>query len=177
MQQLISRLLARHDPRTNLVMHLKAAAGAMFGVTLVGGLAALTSLPLLMAPLGPTSVLMFAQPSNASAQPANVFGGYFIAAVFGAAAELLMPGVWWAATLAVGLAMALMLVLRVTHPPAAAVPLVLLASPMEPLVLFGIMFASCLLLVAIAILHHRLPPRSVYPHILAAEEPDDGDGD
>ena len=137
----------------------------MVGVLLAGGMAALIRTPLLMAPLGPTSVLLFAQPDNPSSQPINVFGGYFIAASFGVVAETLWPGIWWVAVLASGFAMGLMLLLRVTHPPAASVPLALLASPMAPVPLFALMLASTALLVGLAMLAHRLPPRVVYPRM------------
>ena len=144
-----------------MTLHLKSVAGALFGIG-CGQAAVVTHLPLLMAPLGPTSVLIFAQPQNPSAQPVNVFGGYFLAAFFGVAAEVLLPGTWWAATWPWCWRSA-MLLFRVTHPPAAAVPLVLLGSPMEPVALFGIMLASCIVLVLVAIAHHHLPPRMIYP--------------
>ena len=159
----LGHLFFRHEPRREMRLHMKAVAGAMFGVLLVGGLAAMVQAPLLMAPLGPTSVLLFAQPYNPSSQPINIFGGYFIAAVLGTAAEMIWPGVWWTAVLAVGMAMGIMLVFRVTHPPAASVPLALVDSPMEPGALFVVMLASCVLLVAIAMLMHSIPPRVEYP--------------
>lgn len=159
----LAPLLFRHEPPAGARLHLKAVVGAMFGVLLVGGLAAIVGMPLLMAPLGPTSVLLFAQPYNPSSQPINIFAGYFIAAVLGALAELFWPGTWWTAVLAVGVAMGLMLLLRVTHPPAASVPLTLVESPMEPQLLFVVMLASCVLLVSLAMLAHRIPPRVTYP--------------
>ncbi len=161
--QSFRHFLVRHEARQPALLHAKSVAGALVGIGLVGSLAALTHLPLLMASLGPTAVLIFAQPNNPSSQPINVFGGYFVAAVFAVLAELLFPGIWWAATTAVALAMAIMLWFRITHPPAASVPLVLLGSPMEPVPLFGIMLAGCVVLTALALLMHRLPPRMVYP--------------
>lgn len=148
----------------------KAVVGALSGIALVGGLAALTGLPLLLAPLAPTALLLFGHPEVPAAQPINIFAGYFIAALFAAASEVLFPGLWWAAIVAVSAVMALMLVLRVTHPPAAAVPLVTLALPQPPLLLFFVMFVGCVVLVLVAVVHHRLPPASPYPH--AAQMPE-----
>ena len=56
--------LHRHEPLQPAALHLKSVAGVLFAITLVGILAAVTRLPLLMAPLGPTAVLLFAQPQE-----------------------------------------------------------------------------------------------------------------
>lgn len=163
MRDILRRLLARHEPVGSRRLHIKAVFGAAIAITLVGALAAVTQLPMLFAALGPTAVLVFSQPQSPLAQPVNVFGGYFIAALVSALAETVFPGLWWAATLAVGCAMAGMLMLRVTHPPAVSLPLVTLVSPMSPPMLFGLILVSCIILVGLGMLHHVLPPRSVYP--------------
>ncbi len=79
------------------------------------------------------------------------------------AAATLLPGIWWAAAIAVGLAIALMLALRVTHPPAGAVPLIAMTAPTQALSLFPCILIACISLVSLALLHHRLPPRVQYP--------------
>jgi CBS-domain-containing membrane protein len=154
---------SRHEPSLHWRIHVKATAGAVLGVMVVGGLAAWTELPLLMAPLGATALLIFAHPRLPGAQPINVFMGYLLGAIFSSLAEMILPGAWWMAALAVGATMLAMLVLRVTHPPAAAIPLVIAASYLEPPILFGVMFAACLVLCVVAIIWHRLPPRQIYP--------------
>lgn len=166
MRHHIHRLAARHEPRVPLPVHLKSGAGAALGLGLVGGLAALTGWPLLIAPLGASVVLIFGQPASPLAQPANVFGGYLLGTLFGVAAALELPGVWAAAAVAVGLAVALMLLLRVTHPPAGAVPLVAMAAPDRGLALFPMLLVSAAILVGLALLLHRLPPRVTYPREL-----------
>ncbi|MBI4045737.1 MAG: HPP family protein [Devosia nanyangense] len=145
-------------------MHLTSGSGAFIGLTMVGANAALTGYPLLIAPLGATAVLLFAQPGSPLAQPANVFGGYALAVVLAAIAILLWPEHhWWVATICVGVVIAAMLVFRVTHPPAGAVPLVAVAGPIAPGTLAGAVMAGATCLVAVAVLHHRLPPRISYP--------------
>lgn len=155
--------IARHEPRGRWHGHLKSGAGAVIGMSVVGALAAWTHFPLLLAPLGATAVLLFAQPHSPLAQPANVFGGYIVAAALGLAAALLWPGEWPAATICVGVAIAAMLALRVTHPPAGGVPLLAVAGPLAPTTLFGAIVAGAGCLVAVAVLHHWLPPRVSYP--------------
>lgn len=67
------------------------------------------------------------------------------------------------AALAVVAAIASMLALRITHPPAGALPLVALATPLQSASLFITILLSCVSLVALALVHHRLPPRVRYP--------------
>ena len=162
----MSRLLDfvhRHEPRGETLAHLKSGTGALIGMTLVGALAGLTGLPLLLAPFGATAVLLFGQPESALAQPANVFGGYFVAAVVTSLMLGFLPPAWWVATIAVGVVIALMLALRVTHPPAGAVPLVAFTSQMHPDMLFLVTLGGALCLVCVAVVHHWVPPRRVYP--------------
>jgi CBS-domain-containing membrane protein len=118
---------------------------------------------LLIAPLGATAVLLFGQPASPLAQPINIFGGYLLATVIAVTAALAFPGLWLAAAIAVGLAIAVMLALRVTHPPAGAVPLVALAAPTQSASLFVTILVACVSLVGLALVHHRIPPRVQYP--------------
>jgi len=166
MRRHIRTLTARHEPSSRLVAHLKSGSGAVVGMSAVGGLAALTGLPLLIAPLGATAVLLFGQPASPLAQPVNIFGGYLLAAVVGSAAMAAFPGAWVAAAVAVGAVVALMAMLRVTHPPAGALPLVATASPLQGATLFVVVLIGVVCLVALAILHHWLPPRIEYPRRL-----------
>lgn len=166
MRRHIRHFTARHEPSGQFLSHLKSGAGAVIGIGAVGGLSSATSLPLLIAPLGATAVLLFGQPASPLAQPMNIFGGYLMATILGVAAALAFPGVWWVAAIAVGVAIAGMLILRITHPPAGAVPLVALASPVQSASLFLTILIACVSLVGLALLHHRLPPRVDYPRPL-----------
>lgn len=168
MRHHISLLTARHEPEGPLLGHLKSGLGAALGLALVGGLATVTGWPLLVAPLGASVVLLFGQPQSPLAQPANVFGGYFLATVLAVAVTQAAPGLWWAAAGAVGLSVALMLALRITHPPAGAVPLVAMAAPGQAALLFPTLLLSAVTLVGLALLLHRLPPRVAYPRGLPA---------
>lgn len=162
----MSRLLDfihRHEPRGQTLSHLKSGAGAVVAMTLVGGLAAWTGLPMLLAPFGATAVLLFGQAESALAQPANIFGGYLLAAAISVAMLALLPSAWWVATIAVGLVIAAMLLLRVTHPPAGAVPLVAFSTHMPMETLFLVVAAGAACLVGVAVVHHQLPPRVTYP--------------
>ncbi|MBB5752673.1 HPP family protein [Prosthecomicrobium pneumaticum] len=167
MRRHIRPFLARHEPRGRLILHLKSGSGAMLGMGLVGALSSLVHLPLLIAPFGATAVLLFGQPASPLAQPINVFGGYLLAAAIGVVAVLAFPGSLVATAIAVGLVIALMLALRVTHPPAGAIPIVAAAAPAAPAALFAVVLIGSASLIAFAVLHHRLPPRHDYPRRLS----------
>ncbi len=166
---LVARFVARHEPRHDWRLHAKSAGAATASVVLIGALSALTGLPLLLAPLGPTAMLIFGQPQSAGAQPINIFAGYLIGSIVAVLAMQVTPEPWWLAALGVGLSMLVMLVLRVTHPPAAAVPLLIYSGRVDPLTLFGALLGACILLVGLGMLLHRLPPRQRYPLPLIEE--------
>lgn len=163
MRRHIKHFVHRHEPKGHWHAHLKSGLGAVIGMTVVGGLAVATGIPLLIAPFGATAVLVFGQPKSPLAQPANVLGGYLVAALVGSLAMALFPGLWWVAAIAVGLSIASMLMLRVTHPPAGAVPLVAYASHLPAATLFLVVALGGLTLIAVAVLLHLLPPRQQYP--------------
>lgn len=153
----------RHEPRGQTLSHVKSGTGAVVAMTLVGGLAAWTGLPMLLAPFGATAVLLFGQAESPLAQPANIFGGYLVAAAISVGMLAVAPSAWWIATIAVGLVIAAMLLLRVTHPPAGAVPLVAFSTHMQVATLFLVVAAGAACLIGVAVVHHRLPPRITYP--------------
>jgi CBS-domain-containing membrane protein len=155
--------LHRHEPKGQTLAHLKSGIGAMIAIAIVGLMAVLTGLPMLIAPFGATAVLLFGQPKSPLAQPANIIGGYMIAALVASAALWLYPDAWQAAAIAVGATIALMPMLRVTHPPAGAIPLVAYASHFELPMLAAVVLAGSVLMIVIGVLHHRLPPRQQYP--------------
>lgn len=132
-------------------------------MSLVGGLASVTGLPLLIAPFGASAVLLFGQPASPLAQPINVIGGYALAAAVAVACHSAAPGLPLIAAIGVGAAIFGMLALRITHPPAGAVPLLAFAGGMPAGTLFGTVIVGSLSLVAWAAVHHRLPPVREYP--------------
>ena len=141
----------------------------MAAMLVVGALTFATGLPLLIAPFGATAVLLFGQPKSPLAQPANVVGGYAIASLAVFLCASLLPDVWWAAAIGVGCAIAVMSLLRLTHPPAGAIPLVAYGSHQPASIIFVVVTVGGILLVAIAVIHHLIPPKTQYP--LVAPDP------
>jgi CBS-domain-containing membrane protein len=159
----VIHFLHRHEPEGHTLAHLKSGIGAIAGIALVGLMAVVTGIPMLIAPFGATAVLLFGQPKSPLAQPANIIGGYLIAAIVSSAALWMFPGSWPVAATAVGITIAAMAIARVTHPPAGAIPLVAFASHLDLPVLTAVVLAGSVLMITIGVLHHRIPPQQQYP--------------
>jgi len=166
MRRYLQALVTRHETIVDPVSNLKAGIGAVLGMVAVGALAAFTELPLLLALLGATAVLLFGQPSSPLAQPINVMGGYLIGTLICELAFEIFPGAWMAAAIAVGVAIVLMRTLRVTHPPAGAMPILGFGQGSHGVQLFTVVLIGSVILIAIALVVHRIPPRRDYPHHL-----------
>ena len=151
---------------------LRAGVGAGIGIALTGLAAAWLAgggaLPLLVAPIGASAVLVFAVPASPLAQPWPVIGGNMLSAIWALLVVQVVPHAATAAALAVGGAIAAMALLRCLHPPGGAVALsvVLLtashdrvgwAFPIAPVGLDSALLAVC------GIAFHRLTGHA-YPH-------------
>jgi len=159
----LHRILSRRQPGQPLVVVLKAGIGGLLAISAVAWLSHVTGHPLLMAPFGATCVLLFSVPGSPLSQPVNVIGGHLVATAIGLLLHEFLPLEWWSLGLATGMAIAAMAVLRVTHPPAGADPLVVfLVSPGWDYLVLPVA-AGSIVLVVIAWLFHRLPSPVVYP--------------
>lgn len=152
----------------------RSALGALFGVLATGLVCHLAvgsdpSFPALMAPVGASAVLLFAVPASPLAQPWSIIGGNLVAALVGVTAAAQIPDPFWAAAVAVGAAIALMMTFRCVHPPSGAVALTaVLGGPAIHALGYGFVLwpvaANSVLLLASAILFNNLSGRA-YPHL------------
>lgn len=139
-------------------------------------------LPIIVAPLGASAVLVFAVPASPLAQPWPVVGGNILSTLIGVAVFQAIPNVTVAAGIAVGCAILAMSLCRCLHPPggAAALTAVIGSAGIHDA---GYAFAfapvgiNSIALVSIGIFYHRMTALS-YPHepatpaaIKAAVEP------
>lgn len=160
----------------------RAAVGALCGILFTGLVAqyAVNHDPLatffLIAPMGASSVLLFALPSSPLAQPWSIIGGNTVAALTGVSFALLFPH---DAPLAAGLAamfsIVFMFALRCLHPPSGAVALTaVLGGPAihalgYHFVIWPVAVNSFLLL-AMALIYNNITGRT-YPPAAASEKP------
>ncbi len=120
-----------------------------------------------IAPMGASSVLLFAVSASPLSQPWNVLVGNSIAAIVGVSASLYIADLTWAFGLAVGVSIFLMMSTDSLHPPSGAVAItaVLGGEAVHQLgyafVLYPVLLNSTLLLIC-AVLFNRMIRRD-YP--------------
>jgi CBS domain-containing membrane protein len=173
MLPLIKRFVPGLAP-VSLGERLRASIGALIGILVTGAVAGLalggsSDVPLLIAPMGASAVLLFAVPTSPLAQPWSIIGGNTMAALIGVSCAHYVGDPVLAAALAVGLAIAAMMALQCLHPPSGAVALTaVLGGPAIQgggfgFVIWPVMINSLLLLLA-ALLFNNLTGRR-YPHL------------
>ena len=122
-----------------------------------------------IAPMGASSVLLFAVPASPLAQPWNMVVGNSIAGIIGVTCALYMPNLTQAFSLAVGLSIILMMTTDSLHPPSGAVAItaVLGGETVHQLgyhFIFYPVLLNSLLLLVIAIVFNRLLGKQ-YPQV------------
>jgi CBS domain-containing membrane protein len=158
----------------NYTERLRASIGAFLGILLTSFLTFViegnaSTIPFLIAPMGASAVLLFAVPSSPLAQPWSVVGGNTLAAFIGITCLMWIPNIMLAASVAVGLSIFAMFILRCLHPPGGAVALITVLGG-DAIQSHGYMFAlfpvgiNSLLLLITAIIYNNITRRQ-YPHI------------
>jgi CBS domain-containing membrane protein len=107
---------------------IRAGIGAIVGLLLTALISFFlldgkSGMAFLVAPMGASSVLLFAVPASPLAQPWSVFGGNLVSALVGVTCAHFIASPLLAAPLAGGLAILCMFVMRCLHPPGGAVAL------------------------------------------------------
>lgn len=163
----LRRLAAGFTPAQTPAPHgeqLRAVVGALAGILLTGVISRLwmgdsMAVPMLIAPMGASAVLLFAVPSSPLAQPWSLIGGNTIAAVVGVCAARWIDEPMVAAAVAVAATIGLTAKMRCLHPPAGAVALTaVVGGPLVAAAGFSFVFVPVLLntalLLGVALLFH-----------------------
>jgi len=152
---------------------LRACGGALLGILLTGLATRLllgpgSGLPLLIAPMGASAILLFAVPASPLAQPWALIGGNLVSAAVGVTCARWIGDPIIAGAVALGAAVAAMFLLRCLHPPSGAIALTAViggdairASGYDFLV--APVAVNSLILLAVAILFNNSTRRR-YPH-------------
>lgn len=156
------------------VERLRAFLGALIGIAVTGLVSHLWhgggALPLLIAPMGASAVLLFAVPASPLAQPWSILGGNIISALIGVTAARFIPDPTLAAAVGVSAAIAAMSLAGCLHPPGGAVALTavvggpVIAAAGYSFVLVPVALNSVLLLL-VALAFNNLTRRP-YPHFV-----------
>ena len=122
----------------------------------------------LVASMGASTVLLLAAPHSPFSQPWPLLGGHMVAALMGITCARLVPDVYLASALAVGLTITAMFYLRCLHPPGGGTALlVVLGGPKIQALGYGFLFEPLLvnlviLLAATLVINNLIPGRR-YP--------------
>lgn len=138
--------------------------GSFIAIAITAYLSAKTNMPLLMAPFGATSVLIFGVPDSPLAQPRNVIGGNIVAALVSLSILHLFGSDPWAMGLAVATAIGMMQFTGTVHPPSGAVALVVMMTDASWKFLLTPALEGSIILVLCAVVFNNLAEERSYPN-------------
>lgn len=149
--------------RPGLRQVLIALLGGVLAIAAIAGLGDALTASLLLGSFGASCVLVFGFPDVPFSQPRNVMFGHFLSTFTGLLFLQICGPHWWAVALAVGTAIALMMLTRTVHPPAGSNPvIVFLALPGWDFMLYPTLSGS-LLLIAVALVYNNASREARYP--------------
>lgn len=137
--------------------------GGVLAIVATAGLAQSMSVALILGSFGASCVLIFAYPDVPFSQPRNIVGGHFLSSLVGLIFLYAFGPQWWSVALAVGTAIALMMVTRTVHPPAGSNPVIIyLAQPTWGFLLTPTLVGA-LILVMVAVVYNNASREARYP--------------
>ena len=140
----------------------------LFSIITIGALTLLTYKTelgvFLIASFGSSMVLLYGYPENAFAQPKNIFFGHLLTSVVGIVflfftalpAFIVIP-------LAVGLGVSLMILFKVTHPPAGGNPIIIIVGSVSIDYLVSPIIIGSIIIIVFGIVLNRLILKKKYP--------------
>lgn len=140
----------------SLLSHRLHNAGlVMLAVGILALIAHISHEPLLMAPFAPSILVILTQPRNPHIAPHVLIAAYIVATVISVFLKEILPMEWWSVAIAAGVAMLALEAFDILHPPAVAMPIiVMLGSGDFPLPAFTI---GVVALAALSLIGQRLP--------------------
>lgn len=123
----------------------------------------MTSTEWLMAPFGASCVLAFGVWNAPLSQPRSIIGGHFVSTFIGLAINNLFGNEYWTIALAVGMAIAIMMLTKTTHPPAGADPIIVILGANSWSYLFTPVLIGSIVIVIFALLINNLSSDRNYP--------------
>lgn len=145
----------------------KALAFAWLGgFLIIAILACLTNwltVAMVLGSFGASCVLVFGYPEAPFSQPRNVVVGHFLSSLVGLVCMQMFGAQWWSVSIAVGTAIALMMVTRTVHPPAGSNPVIaFLGDPGWGFLLFPTLVGA-ICIVAFALVYNNVTRTDRYP--------------
>ena len=147
------------QPRFTRWQLFRSFIGGLIAISCLGILSNLSTYPLLIAPFGASTVLLFGAPNSPLAQPRNLILGNLIGAISAVLCVFLLGSSPLASGIAVGLAIGLGQTFRCLHPPAGAVALLGVLLKASPIFILIPVLSGSLILLGIAFVFHRFQNR------------------
>jgi CBS domain-containing membrane protein len=151
----------------------RSCLGALLGISFTAGVMHVflgdhALIPLLVAPMGASAVLLFAVPASPLAQPWSIIGGNTVSAIIGVACATWITNPIDAAPIAVAASIGAMFAFRCVHPPSGAVALTaVVGGPAVHALGFGFVLAPIAVqsfaLLGVALVFHASTGHR-YPH-------------
>ena len=117
----------------------------------------------LMFSFGATVFLVFVLPNLETAQPKNIFFGHLVSVLVGIIFNEIIGFSFYSLGLSVGVAVALMVYLKVMHPPAASNPLVVLFTDVSfDFILFPVITGT-IVIILMSVLINKIILKRNYP--------------
>ena len=153
-----------YQPRFHGREVLASWLGAVLAITSLGLISGWSHYPLVVAPFGASTVLLFGHPRSPLAQPRNLVLGNTVAALVSVVCVAALGHAPWVMGLAVGFTIALGQLLRCLHPPAGAVALLgVLLAARPSFVVMPVLIGSLLLAAMAVLFSHLRPATERYP--------------
>ena len=140
----------------------------LFSIITIGALTLLTYKTelgvFLIASFGSSMVLLYGYPENAFAQPKNIFFGHLLTSVVGIIFLFFtaLP-TFIVIPLAVGLGVSLMILFKVTHPPAGGNPIIIIVGSVSIDYLVSPIIIGSIIIIVFGIVLNRLILKKKYP--------------
>lgn len=121
--QLIGIQLDSTRHKEKIISAIGGFISIFFVLLITSSIVGMESAGLIVASMGASAVLLFAVPHGPLSQPWPVAGGHLLSAIIGVSCYLAIPNLLLAASLSVGISIAVMYYFRCIHPPGGATAL------------------------------------------------------
>ena len=146
----------------------KSILAGFFSALTIGGLTLLTYKTefgvFLIASFGSSMVLLFGYPESPFAQPKNIFFGHLLTSLVGMFFLYLIPlPIYIIIPIAVGFGVGLMILLKITHPPAGGNSIIVIMGSVSPDYLINPIIIGTGIILIFGVVLNRLILKKKYP--------------
>jgi len=147
---------------------LKSSIAALFSFLTIGALTLLTYKTefgvFLIASFGSTMVLLYGYPESPFAHPKNIFFGHLVSSLAGLFFLYFIPlPLYLIIPLAVGLAVFLMIMLNITHPPAGGNPIIVIMGSVSLDYIINPIISGTIIVLIFGVILNRIILKKNYP--------------